>query len=347
MTPRLAKQILYGVGYLLLIASIVYGAYFIWFRSTPSCSDNRQNQGEAGVDCGGPNCASCALKTLSPLRATLRYFGDTTERTLIIIEIRNPNPDYGAADFSYSMNIFDENNKIARNIIGKSFIYAGETKYLVEPIDAYYRNIGRAEISFSDPIWKTKNEFAQPVLQARDIKTAYPDPQNPQIVVNGFLSNQNAYPLAKTRIIAFLLNQNNIELGASKTEFENIAAFEERQFSVNFPKNLKLIQIATSTPALLKRDLRTSSKGKDVVELEQFLKIQGVFNKEPDEKFDKDSETALAAYQRQIGITPANGLLDKKTRDFVNPLLESALTPKPSLGDVDPEKTRVYVEAVK
>ena len=245
MDPRRARQILYSSLYIATLLLIAAGLYFLWFKPAPSCFDNRQNQGEVGVDCGGP-CTACEIKTLLPFRASLRYFGDTADRTLVTAEIQNPNPNYGAADFTYTVNLYGPNNLLIRNIIGKSFIHSGKTKYLIESIEVNYRNIERAEIAFSNLQWKSKEEFAEPVIQIRDVKTAVSD-QNQVITVSGFIANNNPFPLIKVRIVAFLANQLKIDISASKTELDNAAAFEEKFFSIFFPKDITLIQTPTST----------------------------------------------------------------------------------------------------
>ena len=59
MNKYIKKQIIIAFVYLIILAVIGTGFYFLFLKPTlPSCSDKIQNQGEAGVDCGGP-CSLC------------------------------------------------------------------------------------------------------------------------------------------------------------------------------------------------------------------------------------------------------------------------------------------------
>ena len=225
MNPRLVKQILYGTGYLVFFGLIVFGIYYIWFKPAPTCFDNKKNQGETGVDCGGP-CLSCEIRQLKPLEASwIKYF-PSEGRLSIAAEIKNPNLDYGANGFSYLIDVMDKEGGLIKNISGQSVSYAGEIKYLVEITEVDYQKVGEARINLSNFNWQSKQNFSAPDVQLREIKTQAANADNTGISVNGFLANQNAFGLSKARLVAFLINQNGNELAASKTELENIPAFQ-------------------------------------------------------------------------------------------------------------------------
>ena len=65
MQSRFLKQFIYGVLYLGILSGLSYGVYAFVVRQ-PNCTDGRQNQGESGIDCGGP-CTSCELRQLKPI----------------------------------------------------------------------------------------------------------------------------------------------------------------------------------------------------------------------------------------------------------------------------------------
>jgi len=217
----------------------------IWLKPAPTCFDNVQNQGETGIDCGGP-CQVCELKNLVPLDASwIKYF-TAGNQTAIVAKINNTNIRWGADSFSFALDIYGTSSVKIKTITGNSFIYSGEIKYLFELLDANSKNISDVKISFFDVSWKQDIEFPKPLLtQIRGVKTEAS--QAGGVNVSGFVTNNNAFNLSKLGIIGFLLNSNGIQISASRTELENIPAFTEKQFKINFPKNINLISVQTAT----------------------------------------------------------------------------------------------------
>ena len=328
---------------------IVFLIYFIWLRPAPTCFDNNQNQDETGIDCGGP-CSPCEIKTLVPLESSwIKYFSSDNQ-TVIAAEIKNSNLNWGTDSFSYTFDIYGESGIKIKTFTKNSFIYGGEIKYLIEPIEIDSKNIADVKISFSNINWKAAEEFPKPVIQLREVKTESAIQDGGGVIVSGFITNSNAFPLLKVRIIGFLLNQNNAQISASKTEMENIPAFGEKPFKINFPKNISLIAApAQATPLYnFTRDLTVGSKGEDVKKLQEFLKEQGLFTAEITGQFDSATKNALILYQKKSNISPASGSLGPKTRNYVNSLKPATpTTPKINLTEIDPSKTKIYVEALR
>ena len=68
MDWRLRKQIISGLVIFLILFLISY-LIFLTIRGpvAASCFDGKKNQGEEGIDCGGP-CPPCELKYAEPLK---------------------------------------------------------------------------------------------------------------------------------------------------------------------------------------------------------------------------------------------------------------------------------------
>lgn len=264
MDKRLVKQILYGAGYLAVFFSVIFIIYLFWLKPAATCFDGRRNQGELDIDCGGP-CPPCEIKTLIPPESSwIKYF-PANGQTVLAVEIRNPNLNWGADYFSYTFDIYGDDGVKIKSLTKNSFIYSGEIKYLFEPVEINFKNIKDVGISFSDIRWKSAKEFPKPSLQVREIKTESTAQDGTRVIISGFITNNNAFGLSKARIIGFLFNQGGAQISVSKTEFENIKAFEEKPFKINFPKNISLITSPTSTSSL---DLSQADPGKTKVYVE-------------------------------------------------------------------------------
>ncbi len=199
---RLIKQIIYGAGYLAFLALIVFAIYYIWFRPAATCSDNKQNGSETGIDCGG-SCPSCELKSLVALDANwIKYF-PADSQTAIVAKINNANLRWGANSFSYALDIYPVRNGISngvygtstakiQTITGSSFIYSGEIKYLFALAEIDATNISDVKISFSNINWKQGTDFPKPDIQTRGIETTTGQDDS-GVIVSWFVDNNNDF----------------------------------------------------------------------------------------------------------------------------------------------------------
>ncbi|MBI5079227.1 peptidoglycan-binding protein [Candidatus Wolfebacteria bacterium] len=350
MDKKFGKQILYIIGYLTAIFLILLAVYLIWFKPAPTCKDNRQNQEETGVDCGGP-CKPCEIKALSPVEVSFVKHFPAGEKTILLAEIKNPNPDYGADGFSFYFDIYADTGEKIKRINGKSFIYAGEIKYIFETIDIDYAKIGKTELTIADSEWKSTEKFPKPQIQVRDAKTEK-DPKNSRVFISGTIKNNNAFSLKNVKILSVLSNPENIQISASKTELENIGSFEEKRFKITLPANISLSR--SSSPVvkgdIFTRDLAFDYQGEDVKKLQEFLRIRKFFDHRTTTYFGHITQKALADYQKSVGISPAVGYFGPKTRTLVNAEIKN-LPPTTLLPyqftEADANKTKIYVEATR
>ncbi len=341
---RVIKQIIYGAGYLALLALIVFVVYYIWFKPAPTCFDNIQNGNEIGIDCGGA-CPSCEIKSLVSLDDSwIKYFPAETQ-TAIVAKINNANLRWGADSFNYALDIYGSDGNKIKTISGNSFIYSGEIKYLFTLAEIDAKNISDIKISFSDVRWKQDTDFPRPAIQTRGIETAIDQSAN-AVIVSGFVANNNAFNLSKLRIIGILSDSKGVPLSASKTELENAPAFTETQFKINFPKNVSLATPPRQISYTFSRDLTVGSTGEDVNNLQEFLTSQGFFNAEISGKFDSTTKNALIQFQKQVKLSPASGYFGSKTRNYINSLKTPAQETS-NLDQADPNKTEIYVEALR
>lgn len=234
---RTLKQIIYGFFYLVIIAGIVYGGYLVVRETAPTCNDGRQNQGETEVDCGGPNCVSCVIRHLKPIAPKLEYFG-VGNNTSVILTLSNPNLDYGADSFTYTINFYDSTHQLLFSLVKDSFIYPAEAqKMIVEPnLKFNYLQVsGQPELTISSVNWKPLTEFSMPKVQTRQIQTSV---VGSQVTVSGILVNRESFGLPRA-VVGLLVYQQqpaaNRLIGASKTVLQTLKPFEERAFKIIVP----------------------------------------------------------------------------------------------------------------
>jgi len=147
---RLAKQLIYGSVFAGILFLILLSFYNSNFKPAPTCSDGKQNQGEEGVDCGGP-CADCAIRDLFEFKADrtqIRYFPADPEgkTTVFYFELKNLNLNYGADFFYYYIDLFDKIDYEFDHVTDSSQIYAGGINRIVKVADIPYDKIKNVSI---------------------------------------------------------------------------------------------------------------------------------------------------------------------------------------------------------
>lgn len=231
---RFLKQFIYGSIYLIVFAALIYGVYVLLIYARPaSCFDNRQNQGEKGIDCGGP-CEPCGLRLVQEIAtSTPQILEIDKNRVSILTEIKNFNQNFGAEQFSYAINFYDFSGKQIKAISGRSFVYAGEIKNIIEPlVEIPFSAIARSEILVNDVSWVSSEEFIKPETEVREIKI---EELSGAVVVRGLLVNNGAIRLKQIGISAFIFNKSGLRMGISKTALQDIDAFGQRVFSITIP----------------------------------------------------------------------------------------------------------------
>ena len=247
---RFIRQLIYGLFYLGVLSAIGYGIYSANLFAAPTCVDGRLNQGEEEADCGGPNCASCELKKLQPVTASAQFFGIDSV-TNAVLTFSNPNLNYGAQSFTYTLNFYNQTGQNIFSLTKLSFIYPAEAqKVVVEPnLRVNAREIsGSAEITVGNLNWIPAGEFAEPSIQTRQTKTEI---SGMTATVTGILANREAFALSRVTIGAIvnrIVSESAVQpAGASKTILQNLKPFEERAFKITVPLSaaLKLSQTET------------------------------------------------------------------------------------------------------
>lgn len=100
--------------------------YWLLHQEVPSCVDKKQNQGEEGVDCGGPCANLCkgAAKDITVLWT--KIFAIRPGSYDIVSYNENPNFDVGAPSIAYTARLYDESGAVIAEREGTSYAASNE-----------------------------------------------------------------------------------------------------------------------------------------------------------------------------------------------------------------------------
>lgn len=227
------KQIIIGsifVGSLLLILT----GGFLLLSGGESCLDGVQNQGEEGIDCGGPCAAECVVtgKSLQVLWA--RSFQSGEGIYDLAAKIQNPNLEIGAGSFDYEFKVYGAGGKIIATRASSSYILPGESRYVVEPVLRLDEAPVRTSFSVSEPAWaKSKIGVIELAVKNKDYKIS-PSGSITFSEASGTAVNNSDYDFDKTEVLVVLLDKRGNALAVNKTEIRALKAKDERFFKVSW-----------------------------------------------------------------------------------------------------------------
>lgn len=198
MDRRLKKQIIIALVFLGLF-SLIGGTIYLTHRSTPTCFDNRRNQGEEDIDCGGP-CISCDLKYNPPLSLAGApvFLINQKSQVDILFKITNLSQEWGVKDFSYKIILIGSNGE-KQEFIKSGFIFPHEIRYfIVSNITAAFKPIKvdveilPQTIVWAKPLLGIDLNLGDPFI-ATNVKIIKPKP------IPGF--DYNVYTFTKTLVL--------------------------------------------------------------------------------------------------------------------------------------------------
>ena len=214
---------------LIIVFTVLAGSgLLIYSRMSPdpTCFDNKKNQEEEGIDCGGL-CANCELRTKKPIQVYFANFVEIATSTYeMVARVKNPNPRLLASSFVYEFKLFDKNGVSADSVSGKSFLYPGETAHILEFGKKTTKQIKTVEFSINDADteWVYNNDH-EPDLIAGEKKVKIENPQNGVISTHLYLKLFNRSPFDQKNInvsaLVFDANQNITALNNTVVEILN------------------------------------------------------------------------------------------------------------------------------
>jgi len=211
---RLLKKIFIAIIYLAVFTGLGTGAYFL-FRPTsvpppppaPIFYPIETIWSQAFV--AGPNLYSVAAR------------------------IRNPNTNFGASNFNYTFHSYDANGVLLTTLSGESFIWPGESKYIIVGGINLTKTPVKTLFQISEPTWREIKNFSGIDLTLGNINYGKGKTGSGKFFSIDFTaSNNTPYDLDKVYILAIVLDKNELPIAAASTLLENLKSKERRSFSI-------------------------------------------------------------------------------------------------------------------
>lgn len=208
---------------------------FIYFSlPAPTCFDNKKNQGEEEIDCGGI-CIPCELKHPKEITVLWARFVPTREGAYdLIAEIRNQNVKLGAGELLYEFRLFDDRGVLISARTGKTFLFPGETAHAVETNIVTKRTPRTISFRAFDAQWRFTDALPPDVvIGGTNLRVSS---ESGETVLTASLINRSLSDFSNVHVVAFLLDGAENVIAASAIIEPRLASGEARQIFFSWPR---------------------------------------------------------------------------------------------------------------
>ena len=205
---------------------IILPAFKILYKA-PTCSDGVQNQGEQGIDCGGPCRTLCQSSFLAPSIIWADAQHVTGGLYNLAAYIENPNITGAAVGAPYEFSVFDSQGILIVQKYGVIDIPANRnTLAFIGAVDMGNRIPAKGGVTFQFtqiPLWQKAHDtlavLDYPTPQYAEDSTSVTQSSSLQVA----MTNKSLLALKGLTIYAILKDINNNEIDFSKTTIDGIA----------------------------------------------------------------------------------------------------------------------------
>lgn len=215
------RQFIYAVAVLAVVALAILAGYSAFFYQAPSCSDKTQNQGEEGIDCGGPCASLCSAPSVSALWARAVEIAPGVYHAVALVQ--NPRTDAGTGALPYAFSFYDGSGILVAERSGVMYLEPGDIAPLLEPNVVTQNRIPvRAFVSFGTAHWQKEARIDMPVrVVSQSLDT-------PSLRLAVHLANTSALPAPAFAVTALLYDAGDNLVTASQTAVDGLSARGEK-----------------------------------------------------------------------------------------------------------------------
>ena len=215
-----------------IIVLAVIPSFFIFYKA-PSCVDNKQNQGEQGVDCGGPCSILCQAKQRDPVVVWAQKFLVRANTYSAVAYIENPNVTAEASHVPYIFRLFDDSGTVIAEKLGETFV-PPHKKFAVFEGNIPVTSGTPSRITFEftgKPFWKNTNTAQNKLSVGRQVLIG--EDSKPRI--DAVVSNTSINTVHNIEVTALVYESNGNAIAASQTKIDALAKDESKNITFTWP----------------------------------------------------------------------------------------------------------------
>lgn len=229
------RKIFYAVTFACVIVLIVAYPIYLSVHRTPTCSDQKQNGDETGVDCGGRCRLMCSVDIKSPRTVWAKAFPINGGVYDIGAYIENVNTNAGIKSARYTISVLDSTGAILAERSGATELAPASRVLLFETGVAFSGTPDHTEVSFNkDDLAQWSKATTAPlsvVTKNQNLKNADTKPRFDAILVNTDLVND----VTNLTLSAIIYDPLRRPIAVSKTYIDRISRGGEQNIFFTWP----------------------------------------------------------------------------------------------------------------
>jgi hypothetical protein len=225
------RQFYYLLGVFTFFA-IIGLIIFLIYRPIPNCFDNKKNQDEVGIDCGGVCAKACAEQTqplkiywVRPLKVSDGWYD-------VVAQVENLNIGLGTRKLNYTFYLYDADNILITKRSGSTFVNSGEKFVIFESrVDVGVKEVKRAFLELSDQVvWEKVASLPKNIFLEKKSFVNEPKP-----VLDLLVSNDGLQMLKNIQVLAVLADANGNTFAASETMVDTLEPNSQQEAYFAWP----------------------------------------------------------------------------------------------------------------
>jgi len=238
------RKFYYAIGAFLFVLIVLSVPLYRIIFVTPSCSDGKQNGDERGTDCGGSCALMCQADVRKPIVHWSRMFKVTSGVYDALAYVENPNIGARTDEAIYRFKVYDVDNILILERVGKTRMEAGEAfAVFLGGVKTGEREPRRVFFEFEPDTLFTKGLQTEAAIVAVSPTLESPD-EIPRLTAT--LKNRTALPVSDIDVVAILYAGENAVV-ASATHVDGIKGNGEEKvlftWSQSIPEVITRIEI--------------------------------------------------------------------------------------------------------
>lgn len=237
MSWALKRQLFYIAILVIFFSVLGYLIASPYINKLPTCTDNKKNGNEMGVDCGGSCVKACsfAVDKISVLWS--RSFEVIPGRYNAVAYLENHNTTEVVSKINYRFRFSDKNNVFIGKREGQTFIPASGKFAIFEPGIGVGNSIPvYTTFEFTEiPVWTTVSEekLKQLNLSIYDIKLENQD-TSPHL--SAIIKNDSLYTIPEVGVVVILYDEKGNAISASRTYIDVLSSGENKNIDFTWPQ---------------------------------------------------------------------------------------------------------------
>ncbi|MCR4334541.1 MAG: hypothetical protein NUV47_02345 [Patescibacteria group bacterium] len=214
------RKIFYFGGAILFAVLFLGLPLFTKYYTPASCFDNKKNQGEYGVDCGGPCVKLCSSQFSSPIIVWARAIPVTKGVYNLLAYAQNQNLSGRVKKAQYIFKIFDNKGVLISEKSGMTFILPHNIIPVFEGgIVAGERLPAIVTFEFKEPLAWEKIDYKDPGLVVVQ-KVLSGENKSPRI--DAIVQNRSTNKASHIEVTAIVYDTNDNAMAFSKTLIDEL-----------------------------------------------------------------------------------------------------------------------------